>query len=315
MKKAERIHTIMRFINNRAHFTISEIMDEFQLSRSTAVRDIREIEALGFPLVAEVGRAGGYSVINNAMLPPVHFTNDEVKALFVALLATKNRQLPFLKSRMTLTEKLIGLLSHSQQDDLILLNKILRFQGTNPANPDLLDLSDLPHPILEKLIKALFESRYLTLQTKDAVYDVYINHLYQEFSQWVIEASDLNLKMIRMIGVASLTDVSIYYPSRTFHEKDLASYLNQHRNFYNLLLKLGPKSVIQYHKYHPFHVPVSYTDPFQRTGICKIEVDVTNEEELESICNWILFLGEELIIEEAPQEIHRLLLHRSNDQR
>ena len=48
----------MRYINNRAHFTISEIMQEFNISRSTAIRDIREIEAMGMPLVAEVGRDG-----------------------------------------------------------------------------------------------------------------------------------------------------------------------------------------------------------------------------------------------------------------
>ena len=69
MKKVERINTIMRYINNRAHFTISEIMREFNISRSTAIRDIREIEAMGMPLVAEVGRDGGYSVMNNSVLP------------------------------------------------------------------------------------------------------------------------------------------------------------------------------------------------------------------------------------------------------
>ena len=56
MKKVERINTIMRYINNRSHFTISEIIQEFNISRSTAIRDIREIEAMGMPLVAEVGR-------------------------------------------------------------------------------------------------------------------------------------------------------------------------------------------------------------------------------------------------------------------
>jgi predicted DNA-binding transcriptional regulator YafY len=68
MKKVERINIIMRYINNRAHFTITEIMHEFDISRSTAIRDIREIEAMGMPLVAEVGRDGGYFVMNNSVL-------------------------------------------------------------------------------------------------------------------------------------------------------------------------------------------------------------------------------------------------------
>ncbi|MDU5949700.1 MAG: HTH domain-containing protein, partial [Paenibacillus macerans] len=146
MKKVERINTIMRYINNRAHFTISEIMREFNISRSTAIRDIREIEAMGMPLVAEAGRDGGYFVMNNSVLPTVRFTDNEIKALFIAFMATRNQQLPYLKSRQSLAEKLLGLISENQQDDLVLLNEILLFEGTNPHNPDLLDLSDLPHP-------------------------------------------------------------------------------------------------------------------------------------------------------------------------
>lgn len=59
MKKVEWINIIMRYINNRAHFTISELMREFNISRSTTIRDIREIGAMGVPLIAEVGRDGG----------------------------------------------------------------------------------------------------------------------------------------------------------------------------------------------------------------------------------------------------------------
>ena len=131
MKKTERINTMMRFINNRAHFTIRDLMETFDVSRSTAIRDVKEIEMLGMPLVAEVGREGGYSVLHHAILPSVRFTNEEVKALFIAFMATKNNQLPFLKSRQSLAEKLIGLISQTQQDDLVFLNKMLIFEGTN----------------------------------------------------------------------------------------------------------------------------------------------------------------------------------------
>ena len=141
MKKVERINVIMRYINNRAHFTISEIMREFDISRSTAMRDIREIESMGMPLVSEVGRDGGYFVMTNSVLPEVRFTDNEVKALFIAFMATRNLQLPYLKSRQSLAEKLLSLISEQQQDTLVLLNQILLFEGTNPHNPDILDIS------------------------------------------------------------------------------------------------------------------------------------------------------------------------------
>src|SRR3954470_2173129 len=188
MKKVERINTIMRYINNRAHFTISEIMREFNISRSTAIRDIREIEAMGMPLVAEVGRDGGYFVMNNSVLPTVRFTDNEVKALFIAFMATRNQQLPYLKSRQSLAEKLLGLISENQQDDLILLNQILLFEGTNPHNPDLLELSDLPHPMLEKLIQLLLLDRYLMITVKEEQsYPICLLHLYHEKNRWLIE--------------------------------------------------------------------------------------------------------------------------------
>ncbi len=195
MKKVERINIIMRYINNRTHFTISEIMQEFHISRSTAIRDIREIEALGMPLVAEVGREGGYFVMRNSVLPIVRFTDNEVKALFIAFMATRNQQLPYLKSRQSLAEKLLGLISENQQDDLVLLNQILLFEGTNPNNPDLLDLSDLPHPMLEKLIQFLLSDSYLLITIdEDKVlksYAIFLLHLYHEKSLWLIEGFDL----------------------------------------------------------------------------------------------------------------------------
>lgn len=64
---------MIRYINNRTRYTIKEIIQEFNISRSTAIRVIREIETMGVSLIAEVGRGGGYSVMHNSFLPPIHF--------------------------------------------------------------------------------------------------------------------------------------------------------------------------------------------------------------------------------------------------
>ena len=97
-------------------------------------------------------------------------------------MATRNQQLPYLKSRQSLAEKLLGLISETQQDDLVLLNQLLLFEGTNPHNPDLLELSDLPHPMLEKLIQILLLDRYLLITVKEEIksYPIYLLHLYKE---------------------------------------------------------------------------------------------------------------------------------------
>ncbi|MEC1178411.1 HTH domain-containing protein [Metasolibacillus meyeri] len=299
MKKTERINTMMRYINNRAHFTISEIMREFNISRATAIRDIREIEAMGMPLVAEVGRTGGYFVMNNSILPHVRFTDNEIKALFIAFMATRNQQLPYLKSRQSLAEKLLGLISETQQDDLVLLNQILLFEGTNPHNPDLLELSDLPHPMLEKLIQLILLNNYLLLINKEGKYPIYLLHLYHEKGLWFIEGFDLEEERRRIFPVDHLLDIKPFMTKKQINKKKI---LNK-REEINLILGLGPKAIMQFKKYHPLKFSLSFTNPFQTAAILQAFIDVNNIKELEETVNWLLFLGKDMTIKEIPQEI------------
>jgi predicted DNA-binding transcriptional regulator YafY len=307
MKKVERINTIMRYINNRAHFTISEIMREFNISRSTAIRDIREIEAMGMPLVAEVGRDGGYMVMNNSVLPAVRFTDNEIKALFIAFMATRNQQLPYLKSRQSLAEKLLGLISENQQDDLVLLNQILLFEGTNPHNPELLDLSDLPDPMLEKLIQILLFDRYLLITIKvekiTKSYPIYLLHLYHEKGVWLIEGFDLNEEKRRIFPVFNLIDVKPYHAKKRITKKEILGKLSKQEEVMNLVLELGPKAIAQFKKYHPLKFSISYTNPYQTTAILKTFINVNNSEELTEITNWLLFLGGDIKVREVPEKV------------
>ncbi|MEB2271867.1 HTH domain-containing protein [Bacillus safensis] len=318
MKKVERINTIMRYINNRANFTISEIMREFNISRSTAIRDIREIEAMGMPLVAEVGRDGGYFVMNNSVLPTVRFTDNEIKALFIAFMATRNQQLPYLKSRQSLAEKLLGLISETQQDDLVLLNRLLLFEGTNPNNPDLLDLSDLPHPMLEKLIQLLISDRYLLITIREEKviksYPIYLLNLYREKSLWLIEGFDLKEEKKRILPVDNLTDVELCSTNNRLSRKKILEKLSKQGEVINLVLELGPKAIAQFKKYHPLKMSISYTNPYQTTAILKTFINVNHSEERTEITNWIFFLGEDIKVREMPVEIleslqKRLLLY------
>ncbi|WP_040207367.1 helix-turn-helix transcriptional regulator [Neobacillus jeddahensis] len=307
MKKVERINIIMRYINNRAHFTISEIMREFNISRSTAIRDIREIEAMGMPLVAEVGRDGGYFVMQNSVLPVVRFTDNEVKALFIAFMATRNQQLPYLKSRQSLAEKLLGLISENQQETLVLLNQLLLFEGTNPNNPDLLELSDLPHPMLEKLIQILLLDRYLwiTIQEEKAIksYPIYLLHLYREKSLWLIEGFDLQEEKKQIFPVDHLTHVEPCPTEKRVSKKKLLEKLRKQGEAINLVLELGPKAIAQFKKYHPLKVSISYTNPYQSTAILKTFIHVHKSEELTEIINWLLFLGGDIKVREMPAEV------------
>jgi predicted DNA-binding transcriptional regulator YafY len=314
MKKVERINIIMRYINNRSHFTISEIMQEFAISRSTAIRDIKEIEAMGMPLVAEVGRDGGYSVMHNSVLPTIRFTDNEVKALFIAFMATRNQQLPYLKSRQSLAEKLIGLISENQQDDLVLLNQILLFEGTNPENPDILELSDLPHPMFEQLIQILLMDRYLLItiieEKEEKTYPIYLLHLYREKSFWLIEGFDLKQEKKQTFHVDHLTAVKTYPTNDRLSRKKILQILSKKEAVFNIILEVGPKAIAQFKKYHPLKVAIAYTNPYQATAILKTFIDVNNPEEVTEITNWLLFLGDDIRVKEMPIEVYKGLQKR-----
>lgn len=314
MKKVERINTIMRYINNRSHFTISEIMQEFGISRSTAARDIREIEALGMPLVAEVGRDGGYFVMHNSLLPDVRFTDNEVKALFIAFMATRNAQLPYLKSRQSLAEKLLGLISTNQQDDIVLLNQILLFEGTNPHNPDLLELSDLPHPMLEKLIQNLLMDSHLWITIEEGKvtksYAIYLLHLYHQKGLWLMEGFDLKEEKKRIFPVDELIDVKPYPAAKRLSQKKIFEKLSKQEEEINLVVELGLTAIAQYRKYHPLKASISFTNPYQTTAVLKAFIHVDKPEELAEMTNWLLFLGGDIKVREAPKEIFGVLQER-----
>ncbi|WP_053217037.1 helix-turn-helix transcriptional regulator [Virgibacillus senegalensis] len=314
MKKVERINLIMRFINNRGRFTISEIMQEFNISRSTVIRDIREIEAMGMPLVSEVGRDGGYFVMHNSVLPEIRFTDDEVKALFIAFMATRNQQLPYLKSRQSIAEKLLGLISESQQDDLIFLNQILLFEGTNPHHPDLLDLSDLPHPMVEKLFQMLLWDRYLVITLKEEketkAFPIYLLHLYHEKSLWLIEGFDLKEEKKKIFSVDRIIDILPCSMEKRLSEQVIFLKLSERREAANLVLVLGPEAIAQFKKYHPLDMSLSYTDPYQTTAVLKTFINVDQPEEVKEITNWLLFLGEDIEIREMPEKVLKALQER-----
>jgi predicted DNA-binding transcriptional regulator YafY len=185
------------------------------------------------------------------------------------------------------------------------------FQGTNQANPDLLDMSDLPHPMLEKLIQSILVDRYLKLTSIHGIFPVYLRHLYHENGQWFIDAFDFSGSVHRTFPVAQLEDVEIYEEKNTTRLRQIMTASAHENTAFNVVLKLGPKAISQYKKYHSFNVKMAYTHPFQLSGICKLNIDISNKEEVETTANWLRFLGSDLKAVRLPQEIEDQLMKNS----
>lgn len=309
----------MRYINNRARFTIAEIQREFKISRATAIRDINEIQAMGFPLTTELGRSGGYYVLQNQYLPAVRFTPEELKAIFISFIASKNSQLPYLHNRRSITEKLIGIASQTQQDELIELNRILLFENTNPANPNLLELDDTAPAELNQLISLAVRDKHLRLTYEMSpgwpqLMDVFLLHIFNSNAQWLAEVYDFDTDEFRYLPVDMLRDSAISEQEMKWSEQEILSKKLLGARESNLVVKLDKTGIQRFKRMHPPGIILSFTGMFQSSGIFNVQLDVTDVETLEYYVDWLLFLGKGVRFERLPDELRMRLEERLGGQ-
>ncbi len=156
MKKAERLNAMQRYAYRKRHFTLRELMDEFEISRSTAIRSIQSLEELGLPLFAEHGRLGGYRVLDTASLPPVSFTNDEVLSLYFAMQALRSLSGdPFRVSFASIHAKFLDVISEEQRKQIEHFEHRIAFYPDESAEPG---------DYLEELLQAAVRGEVLKIR-------------------------------------------------------------------------------------------------------------------------------------------------------
>ncbi len=156
MKKAERLNAMQRYAYRKRRFTLRELMEEFEISRSTAIRSIQSLEELGLPLFAEQGRLGGYRVLDTASLPPVSFTTHEVLSLYFAMQALRSLSGdPFRVSFASIHAKFLDVVSEEQR------KQIERFEHRIAFYPD--EAAE-PGDYLEDLLQAAVRGQVLNIR-------------------------------------------------------------------------------------------------------------------------------------------------------
>ena len=83
---------MIRYLNGLDFFNLGDLMYKYNISRSTALRDISSLEQLGMPIFSEYGRHGRYGILKDRLLSPIIFTLDEVYALYFAMLTLEDYQ-------------------------------------------------------------------------------------------------------------------------------------------------------------------------------------------------------------------------------
>ncbi|MCJ1751621.1 YafY family transcriptional regulator [Clostridioides difficile] len=116
MSRAERLIELMITINAKRSFTAGELAEEFSVSKRTILRDLQVLESIGFPLYSKVGAAGGYHVLKERILPPIAFSESEVKSIFFAYHSLEYyNDLPFEQETISVLKKFLNCIPNDIQ--------------------------------------------------------------------------------------------------------------------------------------------------------------------------------------------------------
>jgi predicted DNA-binding transcriptional regulator YafY len=124
MNRLDRALGILLLLRGGKTLSAVELSRHFEVSTRTIYRDVEMLAAVGVPIYAEMGRAGGFRLVEGYFLPPVMFTVGEAVSLLLGLtLLRRLRARPFAaelessgqKLLAAVPEQLRAVLAHAQQ--------------------------------------------------------------------------------------------------------------------------------------------------------------------------------------------------------
>lgn len=168
-------------------------METFQISKRTALRDIKELEKMGLALYTENGRGGGYRILPQNLLIPIQISHKELAAIFYALKALeKVISTPFDYHYLTIIKKLQSNLTPEQAHTVEQTLDVIDYYNVSAINSPTF-LPDVLKGILDEAIVTIHytqhQEKWLTVQFYDLFYreGVWFSHGYQvETESWAI---------------------------------------------------------------------------------------------------------------------------------
>lgn len=106
-----RVLTVLELLQSHKRLSGAELAEKLEVDRRTVRRYISVLEDMGVPVTTEQGRHGGYMLVPGFKLPPMMFTDEEVMAVSLGLLAARQLGLaeaaPAIESVQTKLERVM----------------------------------------------------------------------------------------------------------------------------------------------------------------------------------------------------------------
>src|SRR5262245_60043633 len=109
MNRIDRALGILLRLRAGRAVSAAELARRFEVSRRTIYRDVAALAELGVPVYAEMGRMGGFRLLEGYFLPPVTFTEGEAISLLLGLaILGRLRARPFAADQDSAGQKLLA---------------------------------------------------------------------------------------------------------------------------------------------------------------------------------------------------------------
>ncbi|EKZ4904057.1 YafY family transcriptional regulator [Listeria monocytogenes] len=225
MNKSERLNDMMLFLNDKNTFQLSDIMTKYDISRSTAIRDIKSLEEIGMPIYSERGRNGHYQVLRNRLLSPIVFNIDEVFALYFSMLTLKTYETtPFHLSVEKLKTKFERCLSAEKIEMLRKTEEVFSLGYIKHNNQcEFLDII-LQFTMEEKVCQINYDKN-----GTEKTYIVQFYNISSAYGQWYVTSYNFETKRMQVFRCDRILGLE---ENDAFEAKKLVDFKRATENFY-----------------------------------------------------------------------------------
>lgn len=295
---------MLLYLNDKNSFHLKDIIQRYEISKSTALRDIQALEEIGMPIYSQPGRNGYYGILQNRLLSPIVFNIDEVFALYFSMLTLRAYEsTPFHLSLEKMKKKFESCLSPAKIELLRKTEKVFRL-GSISQNNHCSYLKDiLQFAIDEKVCEVIYRKQETVTSYILQFFDISAT-----FGQWYATGYNFTTEKIQVLRCDKIIDL---------HEnrKYLAMSLNEFAKFEDMLYKAADAT--------EFEVSVSGkgADLYQKEHYPSMRLDTLNNQyfirgfynpgEEDFITNYFIAYGN-TITSVQPVELSKLILEKLN---